>query len=361
MTVVHRARPTERASTGSTSCCCRCRTPTPRCGRCSTSRASQEWPGARLRATQLLEGRRPLRLLRRPTARSPRMSIDLDPTSASTGFDRGAHLLVEHALAPLAPGGPDLRGRRHAIPRPRGSHLGAWCRAHGHRVDRDHDGATDTMIVVRGPAAVRRRRWVGTRRAPAARRRPRSMRGQAAARGGSRRAARWSRPAARAPRFDLDRARRRVGRHRAPALRAGRRRPVGSRDRDRLGRAEFDAARRGRGRGRAGHDVPDRERAGRARRAGPVPRPGPPALPRGRAAPRGPGGRRGPPHRGVHPASGAFGATTLGVSGAGGRASLADAARRARLRASRVPAVGAGRGHVPEPAVVPRAITRPTR
>ena len=57
-------------------------------------------------------------------------------------------------------------------------------------------------------------------------------------------------------------------------------------------------------------------------RAGPLPRPGAPALPRGRAAPRGPGGRRGAPHRGVHPARALLHGAELGVSRAGGRASL---------------------------------------
>ena len=51
----------------------------------------------------------------------------------------------------------------------------------------------------------------------------------------------------------------------------------------------------------------------------------------------------------------------LGVSGAGGRASLGDPAGGARLRAGLVPALGARRGHLPEPAGVPRAPRARTR
>ena len=137
--------------------------------------------------------------------------------------------------------------------------------------------------------------------------------------GGARRAGRGGRPRAalrprRAPRASGPTPRR--GSTPRPPRRSGTRRPRST------GTRPFDAARRRRGRGRPGHDVPDRERAGRARRARPLPRPDPPALPRGRAAPRGAGRGRGAPHRGVHAARPAARATTLGVSGAGGRASL---------------------------------------
>lgn len=63
------------------------------------------------------------------------------------GLDRGGHLLIAHALSAVAPGesvavdgdAPDLK-----------VHLGAWCRARGHRYD-----AADG-VVVRGEADVQR-------------------------------------------------------------------------------------------------------------------------------------------------------------------------------------------------------------
>lgn len=74
--------------------------------------------------------------------------VDLGPL----GLDRGGHLLLDHALAGLAPGsrlrvvggGPHL-----------GVHLGAWARRHGHRVE--------GSVVVRGDA--RDRRLAGAERA----------------------------------------------------------------------------------------------------------------------------------------------------------------------------------------------------
>jgi hypothetical protein len=65
----------------------------------------------------------------------------------SLGFDRGAHLLLDHALAPLTPGArlavigsdPALR-----------VHLGVWARSRGHAIDANASGGP--LVVVRGAA-----------------------------------------------------------------------------------------------------------------------------------------------------------------------------------------------------------------
>ncbi len=52
---------------------------------------------------------------------------------ADLGLDEGGHLLVARGLAPLRPGeGVTVSGTHPAL----GLHLAAWCREHGHRVDR---------------------------------------------------------------------------------------------------------------------------------------------------------------------------------------------------------------------------------
>src|SRR5580693_3121731 len=50
---------------------------------------------------------------------------------ADLGLDDGGHLLLDRALAGLAPGRRlTVTGRHPALP----IHLGAWCRSHGHRL-----------------------------------------------------------------------------------------------------------------------------------------------------------------------------------------------------------------------------------
>src|SRR4051794_20779908 len=79
--------------------------------------------------------------MRRSTRRSPPAasttrratsvpaSIDLE----GLGLDGGGHLLVEHALAALAPGDRlSVTGRHPQL----ALHLAAWCRAEGHELDR---------------------------------------------------------------------------------------------------------------------------------------------------------------------------------------------------------------------------------
>jgi len=70
---------------------------------------------------------------------SPPPTIDLE----DLGLDRGAHLLIERALRDLAPGDRlHVLGRDAQLP----IHLRAWCRAHGHGFEAD--GPT----IVRGDA-----------------------------------------------------------------------------------------------------------------------------------------------------------------------------------------------------------------
>ncbi|HEY3879325.1 MAG TPA: hypothetical protein VGM12_12075 [Trebonia sp.] len=83
---------------------------------------------------------------------------------AGLGLDEGGHLLLDHALEGLAPGGRlAVTGTHPAL----GIHLAAWCRAHGHRVE---EATADTpqaaAVVVKGSAGDRR--WLGAERAGAA-------------------------------------------------------------------------------------------------------------------------------------------------------------------------------------------------
>jgi hypothetical protein len=83
---------------------------------------------------------------------SPSATIDLE----DLGLDRGAHLLIERALRGLPIGGClDVRGRDPAL----SVHLRAWARAHGHSFA-DADSAT---IITRGP--VEAERWANAQRA----------------------------------------------------------------------------------------------------------------------------------------------------------------------------------------------------
>ncbi|MEU5564956.1 ferritin-like domain-containing protein [Micromonospora musae] len=81
-------------------------------------------------------------------------TIDLE----DLGLDSGGHLLVERALAGLAPGDRlVVRGRHPAL----GVHLAAWCRAEGHRLDPAAEGPT----IIRGHADLDR--WRDAQRAGA--------------------------------------------------------------------------------------------------------------------------------------------------------------------------------------------------
>lgn len=80
------------------------------------------------------------------------MIIDLE----DLGLDRGAHLLIDRALSDLAVGGRlTVRGRDPAL----GIHLRAWARGRGHTVEDNGDG----LALVRGGAD--RARWLGAERA----------------------------------------------------------------------------------------------------------------------------------------------------------------------------------------------------
>ncbi|MGK5741299.1 ferritin-like domain-containing protein [Micromonospora sp. URMC 103] len=79
-------------------------------------------------------------------------TIDLE----DLGLDAGGHLLVDRALAALAPGDRlVVRGRHPAL----AVHLAAWCRAEGHRFE----AAAEGPIVVRGRADLDR--WRDAQRA----------------------------------------------------------------------------------------------------------------------------------------------------------------------------------------------------
>jgi hypothetical protein len=79
-------------------------------------------------------------------------TIDLE----HLGIDSGGHLLIERALAGLAPGDRlRVRGTHPAL----GTHLAPWCRGHGHRID----GDSAELIIVRGDADIVR--WYGAERA----------------------------------------------------------------------------------------------------------------------------------------------------------------------------------------------------
>jgi hypothetical protein len=69
--------------------------------------------------------------------------------------DAGGHLLIEHALAALPPGDRlTITGRHPAL----AIHLVAWCREHGHRIDRG-----DPPVIIKGTSE--QQRWQGAVRA----------------------------------------------------------------------------------------------------------------------------------------------------------------------------------------------------
>ncbi len=82
---------------------------------------------------------------------APALHVDL----GSIGLDRGGHLIVKRALAGSAPG--DRLGVRGTAPE-LATHLRAWCRAQGHRLEEG-----ERLVVVRGDAD--RGRWRGAQRA----------------------------------------------------------------------------------------------------------------------------------------------------------------------------------------------------
>jgi hypothetical protein len=78
------------------------------------------------------------------------------------GFDRGAHLLLRRALAPLPPGAClSVDGRDPALT----VHLRAWCRSEGHRMEDPIAGThrSSVAVVVRGDRQDAR--WSGAVRA----------------------------------------------------------------------------------------------------------------------------------------------------------------------------------------------------
>jgi hypothetical protein len=98
---------------------------------------------------------------------------------ADLGLDEGGHLLLARALDGLGPGQRlTVTGRDPALP----IHLGAWCRAHGHRVVEDAatdaGGATDASRATDPAWLIRAltvekggrgdRRWAGAERAGSA-------------------------------------------------------------------------------------------------------------------------------------------------------------------------------------------------
>jgi hypothetical protein len=77
------------------------------------------------------------------------------------GLDTGGQLLIERALVGLVAGARvEIRGRHPAL----ALHLGAWCRGQGHRLEREGDALT----IVKGTADVER--WTGAERAGTAER-----------------------------------------------------------------------------------------------------------------------------------------------------------------------------------------------
>jgi TusA-related sulfurtransferase len=79
-------------------------------------------------------------------------ATDLD----DLGLDSGGHLLLERALAGIEPGDVvEVRGRHPAL----AIHLAAWCRRHGHRFDEQ----PQRFSVIKGTAE--RDRWSGAVRA----------------------------------------------------------------------------------------------------------------------------------------------------------------------------------------------------
>ena len=309
----------------------------------------KEWlPGAHVGLRRArARGRRGRLLRRRRRDHRCRLSTLTSRTSASTGARTSSSTARWPASRPATASrcaAPTRRSRCTSAP---------GAARHGHALEPRRDDRE--LVVVRGRAGERP--LGAARRAPAVRR-PVARRAEPA----------WGLAARGAlveaggpePRFDLDE-RRTVWADIAPRLYAQAvAAPVGPGDRDRLGRA-VRAARRRRGRGRAGDDVPDRERAGRAGRPGPFPRPDPPALPRGHAAPRHAGRRRGAPRRGVHPAGPLLRRDELGVSGAGGRASLQTLLDEPDFTLAGFLLSVLGEGTFLEPAVASSSITPPTR
>lgn len=84
------------------------------------------------------------------------MTLDL----GELGMDRGAHLLVKHALRGLPVGGRlEVRGRAPEL----GLHLRTWCRAQGHSLHAAALGGDAIAIIERGGAEEGR--WRGAQRA----------------------------------------------------------------------------------------------------------------------------------------------------------------------------------------------------
>jgi hypothetical protein len=120
-----------------------------------------------------------------PTVMSEPTTIDLE----DLGFDRGAGVLLDRALAPLAPGDRlTVRGRHPDLT----VQLGAWCRGRGDRLDPDG-------TVVRGDAA--HARWHDATRAPDA---PGDLAARADATWGLAARGALVETGGPAPRFDLD-------------------------------------------------------------------------------------------------------------------------------------------------------------
>ncbi|MEU8328915.1 ferritin-like domain-containing protein [Micromonospora sp. NPDC048839] len=89
-------------------------------------------------------------------------AADVEVHLGDLGFGRGAHLLVQRALAGLPPGGRvAVRGRDPALR----VHLPVWCRGRGHRVEWPDPGDRSDLVavVVRGSADDDR--WFGAERA----------------------------------------------------------------------------------------------------------------------------------------------------------------------------------------------------
>jgi hypothetical protein len=84
------------------------------------------------------------------------VTIDLE----DLGLDRGAHLLIDGALSALPVGGRlEIHGRDPAL----GVHLRAWARGRGHRVEAPLDGQHGILVLIRGSAD--QARWLGAERA----------------------------------------------------------------------------------------------------------------------------------------------------------------------------------------------------
>ncbi|MFG1869402.1 ferritin-like domain-containing protein [Micromonospora arborensis] len=89
-------------------------------------------------------------------------AADIEVHLGDLGFGRGAHLLVQRALAGLPSGGRlAVSGRDPALP----VHLPAWCRGRGHRVEWPAVGDRSDLVavIVRGTADDDR--WFGAERA----------------------------------------------------------------------------------------------------------------------------------------------------------------------------------------------------